>query len=362
MSRILSRFVLDLSDYAEGNVLGQGAFGRVVEATIKSTKEKVAVKYIQQPLKADIADQRAFIREIEILAENNHPCTLKLRGFKLSPDSTRGPIIVTDLMTNGTLGGIVKKLYRAPVPEWTETRQSKCVFGMAAGMAYCHSLGVLHRDLKPDNVFLNSEYEPVIADFGISRHCTADLSATKATGTPLYMSPELFDDENESYGFPVDVYAFAVTLFSMFAAPSELDDNPRPPRSPQQLMMRVLRGARFKKTDKIPAAYWEIIQACWRPAPSDRPTFQELIDAFVADHKYVIPGTDMDELKAYEAKLYRKFGLPPAVDSLGQPGALTAAEGEAFIARITKMVDAPLDGAETLGSMTRSLGMSIGRR
>jgi serine/threonine protein kinase len=233
---------------------------------------------------------------------------------------------------------------------------------MAAGMAYCHSLGVLHRDLNPDNVYLNSEYEPVIADFGISRHCTADLSATKATGTPLYMAPELFDDENESYGFPVDVYAFAVTLFSMFVAPAELDDHPRPPRSPQQLMIRVLRGARFKKTDKIPAVYWDIIQACWAPAPTDRPTFQDLIDAFVANHNYAFPGTNMDELKAYEAKLYKKFERPPGVDSLGQPGALTAAEGDAFVARITKIVDTPLDGTETLGNMARSLGMSIGRR
>jgi serine/threonine protein kinase len=66
-----------------------------------------------------------------------------------------------------------------------------------------------------------------------SRHCTADLSTTKATGTALYMAPELFDDDHDSYGFVVDVYAFAITLYSMFLPPADLNNNLRPPRTPQ---------------------------------------------------------------------------------------------------------------------------------
>ena len=73
-------------------------------------------------------------------------------------------------MPNGTVADLLKKEREGnPDPRWDATKKSICVFGVAAAMAYVHSKGILHRDLKTANVFVNDQFEPVIGDFGLAR-------------------------------------------------------------------------------------------------------------------------------------------------------------------------------------------------
>jgi serine/threonine protein kinase len=273
--------------------LGSGAFGRVVEAVDTTTKRKVAVKFLFEPVE-ELEKQRALTRELSILASNTHPATLRLIGFSFSPE----PMIVTEIMAHGTLGGALSR----PPPGFGPTELSVCVFGIAAGMAHLHRFGIIHRDLKPDNVFLNDAFEPVIADFGISRHSARGVLQTMAVGTPLFMAPELYTDE-DNYGKPVDVFAFAMLLYMLFGEPRVLDDLKTPFKSRQDLGRRVVRGARFVRPPRIPDAHWALVTQAWHVDQNTRPTFQEMVDNFRQFHHYVLPGADLARVQAYEKKI-----------------------------------------------------------
>lgn len=315
---LLSSFCIDDLDkaYAKNpSPIGRGAFGEVYEATERKSGKKVAMKYMMEPVEGFEA-QRSLFRELGILAKLNHPLCLSLCGFKLLEEQMvkRGgekvtvfrPVIVTPLMRNGTLDDACKK---RPLG-WNETKMSINIFGIAAGMAYVHSQGVIHRDLKPGNVFLNDKHEPCIADFGLSR--IEDLNMTQSLGSPLFMAPELFSEWGEDNGYTtkVDVYAYAVLLYQMFTQTVALDDVARPIRSKEQLMMRVGRGARLRRCPEIPDAIWNLITECWVTDPRSRPTFVKIVK-YLRDNveDWALEGTNIAELVEYQQRVLKDLVL-----------------------------------------------------
>jgi serine/threonine protein kinase len=121
-----------------------------------------------------------------------------LLGFGFN--SSGLPIIVTELMSKGTLGDALKKQFaRTPVPGWNETRQFICVFGIVAAMAHLHSQNIIHRDLKPFCVLLNDHMEPVVGGFDLSQ-CRRPGIERGMGGTPLFMAPELVADDGDCDG------------------------------------------------------------------------------------------------------------------------------------------------------------------
>jgi serine/threonine protein kinase len=302
MTTSLSRFWVTKNNYDFGpkeEVIGRGGFGLVVKARDKKTGEFVAVKFLTKPL-ATHDDQRYFARELEILANNSHPTTLRLLGFGFAPDSR--PMVVTEVMSHGTLADALKKECEGrPIPGWDATRKSIILFGIPAGMAHLHSHQIIHRDLKPDNVFLNDRLEPVIADFGISRQAVPGVQKTVMIGTPQFMAPDLVGDDD--YGCAADLYSFAVLLYSFFAKPMTLDDKKDQWKGWPNLWMRISAGARFVRPPNVPDLQWELIERAWATDPSARPTFLEMIDDFHRSHAYLFPGSDVAQVVEYENRI-----------------------------------------------------------
>jgi serine/threonine protein kinase len=230
-------------------------------------------------------------------------------------------------MPNGNMNDIVHPPPGKRTPAWWNvTTKTKAVFGTAVGMAYLHFRRVLHRDLKPDNIYFDINHEPVVGDFGLSRNCIQDIHRTQgAMGSPFYLAPEIFmdgpdpPDGQPAYDTPADVYSFGLTLYAMLSPKFAIrfKDGFIPPTA-QRLMMRVAQGDRYEKIDGVSDYYWGLIERCWDQVPDNRPSFEELIREFQRSHEYVFPGADMDEVRRYEERMMAAAKPPPLDDDLAE--------------------------------------------
>lgn len=325
--------LIELESYELKEIIGQGSFGIVFKAIEKATGQIVALKVIQKSKNLDDKkEQTNILREITVPRILNLPGIVKLLGFRfpltdegMTPDKLlsinakdkynhtkyvdlTGAIIVTELMKNGSLDSYVKDYLDSKGMKnevLNPTVRTKILFGIAATMKQVHKRNVIHRDLKLENVFLDDNKEPRIADFGLAKVMVNKVDMTMVVGTPFYMAPEIFADGEETYTVSVDVYAFAFVMYKMFSNLVQFADL-KAIRSPQQYLRKIEQGQRPLKPASIPEPYWELIQKCWDQNPSDRPTFEQITE-YLRDDKYAINEfemtTDLDELHEYQSRI-----------------------------------------------------------
>lgn len=334
---IINDVLVELEDYNIIEKIGKGGFGVVFRATDKKTGNEVALKVIlQTEALKNSKDQAGILREITVPRLLNLPGIVNLIGFrfpltkevkeeiaKKNPGSLKfqymdkgkkefadlsGAIIVTELMKNGSLDSLISEYIKSEGKKNEKinpTIRSKIIFGVAATMKRVHEKNIVHRDLKLENVFLDDNLEPRIADFGLAKVIMNDIDMTMAIGTPYIMAPDIFMDGDETYGLPVDVYAFAFLMYKMFTNLIQFDDK-KPLRSSQQFMMKIGRGLRPRKPDNIPEAYWQLINKCWKQEPANRMTFEEITEELKKDI-YAIEEygqkTDLDQLHEYQNRI-----------------------------------------------------------
>ena len=112
---------------------------------------------------------------------------------------------------------------------WLEERQAKFIFRqLMLGVTYMHSQGVVHRDLKLENILLDSSGNVKIGDFGVSRRIFKDQTLYEQCGTPTYIAPEVMSDSGYK-GFKVDIWSAGICLFHLLhghvpLAATDLDD------------------------------------------------------------------------------------------------------------------------------------------
>jgi serine/threonine protein kinase len=258
-----------------------------------------------------------LLREVEILEKLSHPAILPLLSHWVCPDPPSA-IFVTEFMPNKSLREVLSGQRSGnPNPLWTPTAQSICIFGIAAAMSYLESKGIIHRDLKPANILFDADFEPRVSDFALARDETESFTKTRQIGAPLFMAPELFEMSGDDYSSEVDVYGFGVLLYSMYAEPKVLEDG-KPFSSTTDLMKKVAKGMRFQRND-IPDENWRVIEACWNHSPRQRPSFESILEGWIAKEDWVFPGTDMAKLKGYMSKVTgRVFVVPVTSEPVNQ--------------------------------------------
>jgi hypothetical protein len=123
------------------------------------------------------------------------------------------------------------------------------------------------------------------------------------------MAPELWTDESEAYGTPVEVYAFAVLLYSLFVPEpmEQLDDGSGATTSPRKLFHRIKQGTRFRRVGEISEAYWTMITRCWQGSAHLRPSFQDIVDVMCGNiGAFLLRGADEAKVRDYISKM-RKY-------------------------------------------------------
>jgi len=191
--------------YTALRLLGKGGMGAVWEARHDATGQHCALKVV---LHAGPADLTRFAREARALAGLRHPNVVRLHAAELSGSQ---PYLVQELLTGGTLAELLEK---GPLdPERART----VALQVTAGVAAAHAAGVLHRDLKPDNVLFDEHGVAKVADFGLalSRESRERLTLTgEVLGTPDYMAPEQAIDAARA-DERADVYGLGGILYTL---------------------------------------------------------------------------------------------------------------------------------------------------
>ena len=189
-------------------LLGAGGMGRVYLAEQAGLERQVAVKVLPQQLLQDKSVIERFEREAKLAAKLTHPNIAQIHTI----GSERGVhYVAMELISGGDVAGVIKRKERIAVDEAAELMKQALM-----GIGSAHGAGIVHRDIKPQNLMLTEHGMLKVMDFGLARALAADSSLTASgtvLGTPLYMSPE--QANSQPVDERTDIYALGATFYHM---------------------------------------------------------------------------------------------------------------------------------------------------
>ncbi len=168
-------------------LIGKGAFGKVTLGVHKLTGKYVAIKTIEKSYMKDEFSRKKVFREVYILKKIRHANVIRLLEVF---ESSKHLLIVMEYAGCGDLLQYVKRHKRLSESE------AKVLFKQVVyGLGHIHSRSVLHRDIKLDNILLDSDNGVKICDFGVSKIIDKGVSIKEQCGTPAYIAPEIISDQ-----------------------------------------------------------------------------------------------------------------------------------------------------------------------
>eukprot|EP00935_MAST-01C_sp_MAST-1C-sp1_P000635 g635.t1 len=275
--------------------IGQGQFGTVFAGIYHD--DEVAVKKMtlsseSEALKKELSQAQV---EIRILWSLRHPNVLLLYGSAFTKDHITGEdvlYLVTELCSGsldvyvGTDANREEKLrdaMRQGMPAYSYALVLSMIKGVASALAFMHSKKVIHRDLKPDNIFVSKAGKAKIGDFGLSRILHAGTSGlvdsqnrlmvspmTANIGSPAFMAPELLSETSldTQYDSAIDIYSFAIIVNVLVRREKAYQE--RDFRGALHLLQCVNDDHRPFIPNHCPPCFVEVMRQCWQTDPSER--------------------------------------------------------------------------------------------
>jgi S1-C subfamily serine protease/tRNA A-37 threonylcarbamoyl transferase component Bud32 len=261
--------------------IGQGGMATVYKGFQPSMNRYVAIKVLSRALANDKTFVQRFRQEAQAIAQLEHAYILPIYDY----GEQNGLIyMVTRYVAGGTLKDQMTQTH-------SPQEALQIIRALAGALDYAHSRGIVHRDVKPSNILIDPQGQPLLTDFGIAKMMegTLNLTASGVIGTPTYMSPE------QAQGQPIDgrtdIYALGIVLYELLVG-----SPPYQAETPVAVAMKQvtepLPSPRLKRPD-LSIAIEKIILKALAKDPADRyQTAGELADSLetaLAELKTVVP-------------------------------------------------------------------------
>ncbi|MEO5633477.1 MAG: protein kinase [Gaiella sp.] len=340
--------------------IAKGGMGTVWRAYDGHLKRDVAVKLLHPWIAEDVELRRRFAREAQVLAPLEHEHIVRLYDYGEDGET---PFLVMEHVDGASLGDLTRGR------EWTWQEVSELARPIASALEYAHARGIVHRDLTPGNILIESATgRVVVSDFGlarIARSSTSVITQGMLLGTPEYWSPEQARGlESET---PTDLYALGCLLFWLLAGRTPFEGDDRLAVGLRRAHEVAPPLASF--VPDAPRAAATTIGALLSANPSDRPTAVELLDLLgvsrpsIADAAAVAVDASNRETAV--------FGAAPATAVLAAPSRYAARKrrrGRRMIAVAVAIaaagalafVGATIANADSVVDVPRVTGMTVG--
>ena len=266
-SKQLLQFVniIPYSSLGLGKKIGQGGFSEIYESQWLGVP--VAVKVIFDP-KITEELKEEFNNEIEKLFILRHPYIIQLYGIT-DKDKSQKLAVITELAPKGSLFDYLHKNPKTKNNLSLEFK-NKISKQLICTMAYIHSRGFVHRDLKTQNILLDKNLDMKMCDFGLTKlKSELNSGSGQFAGTPCYMAPELFD--RKYYDEKVDVFAFGTVLWEIYS-----QKIPYINCDSAEIKQKVTKGEELYCSSIIPKQIVSLIHKCRSVKPADRPSFEQI--------------------------------------------------------------------------------------
>src|SRR5438034_501385 len=201
--------LMDFGDYELLEEIGRGGQGVVYRARQKSLNRTVALKVIGLGQWATQAHLKRFRREAESAANLDHPCIVPIYDVSEREGSC---YFSMKFIEGGQLDEMAK---RTPI---SIRNAAELIAKLARTVHYAHEHGILHRDIKPGNILVDTKGEPHLTDFGLARLLETKSTVTHTMdvlGTPSYMAPEQASGRNEQLTSATDVYGLGAVFYQL---------------------------------------------------------------------------------------------------------------------------------------------------
>lgn len=200
-----------IKHYILGETLGEGSYAKVREALDQRTNKLFAIKIMKKTVLHKIpGGEESVKREIEIQQRINHVNCVSLIDF--FADEEKGKLyIVSEYVGGGSLQELCERAPNKRLP----LCQARHLFSqLLDALNYLHSINILHRDVKPDNMLLTMEGVLKLSDFGVAIDFTSK-EKPKSNGSPAFQPPEAAAEKGSLTGPPADIWAAGITLYIM---------------------------------------------------------------------------------------------------------------------------------------------------
>ena len=187
--------------------LGRSGMATVYRAFDPVSNREVAIKILPRQMMDNLVTRARFKREIKLISTLEHPAIVPV--YDVGGEDNHQPFFVMRYMAGGSLTDMIKK------KRFSLRDAALVIERLAAALDHAHSQGVIHRDIKPDNVLFDTSNNPYISDFGVAKITESLVSSTnqEVIGTPAYISPE--QALGEDVDRRADIYGLGAMLYEM---------------------------------------------------------------------------------------------------------------------------------------------------